>query len=87
MPMPPGAVGQVARDTALDVAGACCNGPRTHARIRSRCCWFRISSQSRHSERTVRTNRSATPLAWGARNGVANDLNPVAAEHLVKTAR
>ena len=27
-------------------------------------------SQSRHSKRTVRTNRSATPLACGARNGV-----------------
>jgi hypothetical protein len=26
--------------------------------------------QSRHSVRAVRTNRSATPFAWGARNGV-----------------
>jgi len=40
------------------------------SRIRSRCCWFRSSSQSKHSERAVRTNRSATPLACGARNGV-----------------
>jgi hypothetical protein len=31
---------------------------------------FRISSLSRHSDRTVRTNHSATPFAYGARNGV-----------------
>ena len=43
-----------------------CSGSRT----RARCCWSRISIQSRRSERAVRTNRSATPLACGARNGV-----------------
>src|ERR1700733_1958935 len=31
---------------------------------------FRISSQSRHSPRKVRTNRSAIPFALGARTGV-----------------
>ena len=31
---------------------------------------FTISNQSRHSDRAVRTNRSATPFACGARNGV-----------------
>ena len=31
---------------------------------------MRISSQSRHSERTVRTNRSAIAFAFGARTGV-----------------
>ena len=36
----------------------------------SRGRWLRISSQSRHSERAVRTNRSATPFACGVRNGV-----------------
>jgi hypothetical protein len=41
--------------------------------------------RSRHSERTVRTNRSATPLACGARNGVPTTSSPAAAEHLVKT--
>lgn len=29
-----------------------------------------IRSQSKHSERTVRTNRSANAFAFGARNGV-----------------
>ena len=33
---------------------------------------------SRHSERTVRTNRSATPFACGARNGVRITLMPSA---------
>jgi hypothetical protein len=31
---------------------------------------LRASSQSRHSERTVRTNRSAIAFAWGDRTGV-----------------
>jgi hypothetical protein len=31
---------------------------------------LRIRNQSRHSERTVRTKRSATPFACGTRNGV-----------------
>src|SRR5213593_2819351 len=38
----------------------------------TRSSWrrLRISSQSRHSERTVRTNRSAIAFAFGARTGV-----------------
>src|SRR6266550_541401 len=37
---------------------------------------LRISSQSRHSERTVRTKRSAIPFACGARTGVLTILMP-----------
>jgi hypothetical protein len=55
-----------------------------HFKIRSRSCWFRISSQSRHSVRTVRTNRSATPLACGARNGVLMTSSPSLRNKLVK---
>jgi len=42
----------------------------------SRCGSFRISSQSRHSERIVRTKRSATPFACGVRNGVRTISHP-----------
>ncbi len=38
--------------------------------VRSRCLWPRTSIQSRHSVLTVRTQRSAKALAWGARMGV-----------------
>jgi hypothetical protein len=52
----------------LQIAG---NGFRaSRSRTCSRCWRFGISRQSRHSERTVRLNRSATPFACGARNGV-----------------
>ena len=54
----------------LDGAGVRCNGSRTPREYAQGAAWFRMSSQSRHSERTVRTNRSATPLACGVRNGV-----------------
>src|SRR5512133_3902939 len=37
---------------------------------RSRCRRLRISSQSRHSARTVLTKRSAIAFAFGARSGV-----------------
>src|SRR5262245_50093915 len=53
------------------------------AKIRSRCCRFKISSRSKHSERAVRTNRSATPFAWGAKRR-SDDLNPHGSKHLVK---
>ena len=36
----------------------------------------KIGSQSRHSDRTVRAKRSATPLACGARNGVRTTSIP-----------
>ena len=44
----------------------------------------RMSSQSRHSARTVRTNRSAYAFAGGARIGVWITLISFAAEHLVE---
>jgi hypothetical protein len=44
----------------FDGAGARCSGFTNTSRTRARCCWFRISIQSRQSERAVRTNRSAS---------------------------
>src|SRR5438477_11196174 len=40
---------------------------------------FKINSQSRHSERAVRTRRSAKALALGARSGVRMTRTPSAA--------
>ena len=45
---------------------------------------FTISIQSRHSERIVRTNRSATPFALRHPKWRANDLDTLALEHLVE---
>src|SRR5438046_5185517 len=59
-------------------------------KTRSTCSrWrrLRISSQSRHSARTVRTKRSATAFAFGARTRCADDLDPVALEDGVEVAR
>jgi hypothetical protein len=47
-----------------------CNGRRKRAERGSSWRWLRISSQSRHSPRTVRTKRSAMAFAFGARTGV-----------------
>jgi hypothetical protein len=53
-----------------DVDDVRCSDQRRREGTWWRCARLRTSSQSRHSERTVRTNRSATPFACGARNGV-----------------
>src|SRR5512132_864877 len=45
---------------------------------RSRWRRLRISSQARHSARTVLTNRSAMAFAWGARTGVLTIRMPPA---------
>src|SRR6266545_6492469 len=47
---------------------------------------LRISSQSRHSERTVRTKRSAIAFAFGARTLRLHDPDAFAAEDLVEGA-
>jgi hypothetical protein len=47
---------------------------------------LRISSQSRHSARTVLTNRSAMAFACGERTGVVTTRMPPLAEHLVEGA-
>jgi hypothetical protein len=46
-----------------------------------------MSVQSRHSERTVRTHRSANAFARGVRNGVTDDLDAFGLEHLVERSR
>jgi hypothetical protein len=53
-----------------DVDDVRCSDQRRREGTWWRCARLRTSSQSRHSERTVRTNRSATPFACGARTGV-----------------
>src|SRR6266540_2502061 len=45
-------------------------------KTRSRCRRLRMSSQSRHSARTVRTKRSAIAFAFGARTGVFTIRSP-----------
>ncbi len=47
---------------------------------------MRISSQSRQSERTVGTKRSAIAFACGARTGVFTIPDPLAAEDLIEEA-
>src|SRR6266508_6000208 len=54
--------------------------------VRSRWRRLRISSQSRHSERTVRTKRSAIAFAFGARTLRLHDPDAFAAEDLVEGA-
>jgi hypothetical protein len=46
---------------------------------------LRISSQSRHSARTVLTNRSAMAFARGAPDGRLDDPHPAGPEHLEGT--
>ena len=55
---------------ARDAASRGCSGRRRRGARASRWRRLRISSQSRHSARTVRTKRSAIAFAFGARTGV-----------------
>src|SRR6266540_7529508 len=54
---------------ACDAAFRGCNGRHRRSTC-LRCRRLRISSQSKHSVRTVRTKRSAIAFAFGARTGV-----------------
>jgi hypothetical protein len=47
---------------------------------------LRISSQSRHSARTVRTKRSAIAFVFGARTGVLTILDALVSEDFVEGA-
>ena len=69
---------------ALGVGARCCSGRRRRAGRGSSWRCPRISSQSRHSVRAVRTKRSACALACGERNGVWITVDAFGAEDLVK---
>jgi len=64
-----------------------CNDPRRRRRRPRKMLAFRISSQSRHSERTVRTNASRHSFALRRAKRRANDLEVMASKHLVRTVR
>jgi len=61
-PLQPAASAPGAWATARDVAGARGNDRWRPCRTRSKCCWLRISSQSKHSER--RSARIAQRPRW-----------------------
>ena len=67
---------QVVPATTLDAASARCSDGRTPRESDRGAAGSESSSQSRHSVRAVRTNRSATPLACGARAGVRTTSIP-----------
>ena len=53
----------------------------------SRCRALRIKSQSRHSDRAVRTNRSAIPLASGCLNRRPDYSDVFGLEDAIKAVR
>jgi hypothetical protein len=46
-----------------------------------------ISNQSRHSDRTVRTNRTAMAICFGYPDGRTNDSDTKTLKHRVEAAR